>query len=111
MLPLARAEIMGQLPTFLELLFAGEASGDRGAIVGEGLIQLALLGGFPEAISRESGRRRQDWSRSYMTSVLTRDLRDIAEIEKLTELPKFVRLLAEHSAFTESSTFLDKACV
>lgn len=29
--------------------------------------------------------------------MLTRDLRDIAEIEKLTELPKFVRLLAQHS--------------
>jgi predicted AAA+ superfamily ATPase len=28
---------------------------------------------------------------------LTRDLRDIADIEKLTELPKFVRFLAEHS--------------
>ncbi|HKL68857.1 DUF4143 domain-containing protein, partial [Salibaculum sp.] len=30
-------------------------------------------------------------------SILTRDLRDIAKVEKLTELPKFVRLLAEHS--------------
>ena len=69
------------------------------------------LGGFTEALSRDSGRRRQHWPRSYLTSILTRDLRDIAEIEKLTELPKFVRLLAEHSAFTESSTFLDKACV
>jgi predicted AAA+ superfamily ATPase len=29
--------------------------------------------------------------------VLTRDLRDIAEIEKLTELPRFVRLIAEHA--------------
>jgi predicted AAA+ superfamily ATPase len=35
--------------------------------------------------------------RSYLTSILTRDLRDIADVEKLTELPKFVRLLAEHS--------------
>jgi len=56
-----------------------------------------LDGGFPEAISRGSERRRQDWLRSYLTSILTRDLRDIADIEKLTELPKFVRLLAEHS--------------
>ena len=56
-----------------------------------------LRGGFPEAISRDSERRRQDWARSYLTSILTRDLRDIAAIEKLTELPKFVRLLAEHS--------------
>ena len=53
------------------------------------------MGGFPEAISRRSERRRQDWARSYLTSVLTRDLRDIAEIEKLTDLPRFVRLLAE----------------
>ena len=97
MLPLARAEITGQAPTFLERLFAGKLQGDREAIVGDDLIQLALFGGFPEAISRDSERRRQDWARSYLTSVLTRDLRDIAEIEKLTELPKFVRLLAEHS--------------
>ena len=61
------------------------------------LSKLVLVGGFPEAISRESERRRQDWLRSYLTSILTRDLRDIADMEKLTELPKFVRLLAEHS--------------
>jgi predicted AAA+ superfamily ATPase len=97
MLPLARAEIAGNVPTFLERLFAGKIQGERAAIVGDDLVQLVLLGGFPEAISRENERRRQDWARSYLTSVLTRDLRDIAEIEKLTELPKFVRLLAEHS--------------
>jgi len=97
MLLLAWAEITGPAPTFLERLFAGKLQGGREAIVGDDLIQLALFGGFPEAISRESERRRQDWARSYLTSVLTRDLRDIAEIEKLTELPKFVRLFAEHS--------------
>ena len=32
-----------------------------------------------------------------MTSVLTHDLSDIAEIEKLTVLPKFAQLHAEHS--------------
>ena len=97
MLPLSHAEIVGARPTFLERLFAGALEGDKQAIVGDDLVQLALMGGFPEAIARETERRRQDWARSYLTSVLTRDLRDIAEIEKLTELPKFVRLLAEHS--------------
>lgn len=47
-------------------------------------------------MSRDSERRRQDWLRSYLTAILTRDLRDIAEVNKLTELPRFVRLLAEH---------------
>ena len=97
MLPLARAEVEGRTPTFLEHLFAGKLRSQREAILGDDLVQLVLLGGFPEAISRDSERRRQDWSRSYLTSVLTRDLRDIADVEKLTELPKFVRLLAEHS--------------
>jgi predicted AAA+ superfamily ATPase len=97
MLPLARAEVTGKTPQFLERLFDGKLRGDQASIVGEDLVRLVLVGGFPEAISRESERRRQDWARSYLTSVLTRDLRDIADIEKLTELPKFVRLLAEHS--------------
>ena len=97
LLPLSRAEIRGVASTFLERLFSGTLQGDKQAIVGDELVQLALMGGFPEAIARESERRRQDWARSYLTSVLTRDLRDIAEIEKLTELPKFVRMLAEHS--------------
>jgi uncharacterized protein len=97
MLPLARAEVTGKTPRFLERLFDGKLRGDQAAIVGDDLVKLVLVGGFPEAISRDSERRRQDWARSYLTSVLTRDLRDIADIEKLTELPKFVRLLAEHS--------------
>lgn len=97
MLPLARSEITGQAPTFLERLFAGNLQGTREETVGDNLVRVALAGGFPEAIARESERRRQAWARSWLTSVLTRDLRDIAEVEKLSELPKFVRLLAEHS--------------
>jgi hypothetical protein len=97
LLPLARAEVEGRTPTFMERLFDGKLQSQRDAIVGDDLVRLVLLGGFPEAISRESERRRQDWLRSYLTSILTRDLRDIADVEKLTELPKFVRLLAEHS--------------
>ncbi len=96
-LPLARAEIEGRTPTFLERLFEGKLQSQRSAAVGDNLVNVVLLGGFPEAIARESERRRQDWARSYLTSILTRDLRDIADVEKLTELPKFVRLLAEHS--------------
>lgn len=98
MLPLARAEIKARAPSFLDRLFKSALLSTQDAIVGDDLVQLVLLGGFPEAIRRESERRRQDWARAYLTSVLTRDLKDIAEIEKLTELPKFVRLLSEYSS-------------
>jgi len=97
LLPLARAEIAGRSPTLLDRLFEGELPDCNGAALGPELVRLALLGGFPEAISRESERRRLAWARSWLTSVLTRDLGDIADVEKLAELPRFVRLLAEHS--------------
>ena len=97
MLPLARTEVAGNAPTFLERLFEGKLQGQQDVVIGHDLVRMALLGGYPEAISRESERRRQNWARSYLTSILSRDLRDIGKIEKLTELPKFVRLLAEYS--------------
>lgn len=97
LLPLSRAEISGRPATFLDRLFVGTLQGDRQAALGDALVQLVLLGGFPEAISRDSERRRQAWARAYLASILTRDLRDIAEVERLTELPRFVRLLGEHS--------------
>ncbi|MBX6330149.1 MAG: ATP-binding protein [Pseudolabrys sp.] len=97
LLPLAQAEIFGRKPSFLESLYAGNLQRPKDLIIGDELIRVVLAGGYPEAVSRTSERRRQDWIRSYLTSILTRDLRDIAEIEKLTDLPKFVRLLAEHS--------------
>lgn len=78
--------------------FDGNLKSPRSSIIGGDFVQLVLLGGFPEAISRNSERRRQDEPRSYLTSILTQDLRDIADVEKLTELPKFVRVLAEHTS-------------
>jgi predicted AAA+ superfamily ATPase len=97
MLPLAQAEIAGSTANFLENLFAGKLYGTQAAALGDELLERVLAGGFPEAIERKTERRRQDWARSYLASVLSRDLRDIADIEKLTDLPKFVRLLAENS--------------
>lgn len=98
MLPLARAEIEGKHPDFMENLFDAKPKGIKDAQIGDELTKLLLLGGFPEAIRRSTERRRQDWAKAYLTSVLTRDLKDIANIEKLTELPRFVRLVSERSA-------------
>ena len=97
MLPLARAEIEGSSPTFLECLFDGGLKSNRESIVGDDLIRLVLLGGYPEAIVRKNERRRQDWMRSYLSSVLSRDLIDVGVVQKMTELPKFAGILAQYS--------------
>jgi len=97
LLPLSQSEVIGRRPTFLDGLFNGRLSKPKNLTIGNALVEMTLVGGFPEAMKRRGGRRRQDWGRSYFSSVLTRDLRDIADVERLTELPRFVRLLAEHA--------------
>ena len=96
--PLCRAEIEGRSPGFLGQMFAGNVSAPGVVVVGDDLVELTLAGGFPEALTRSTPGRRRAWALAYLESVLTRDLREVAEIERFTELPRFVRLLAEHSA-------------
>ena len=77
MLPLAQAEITGTVPSFLERLFEGKPQRVPNNHVGDEIVRMAMSGGFPELLDRESERRRMSWARSYLTSVLTRDLRDV----------------------------------
>ena len=97
LLPLSRSEVIDRPSTFLDALFTAKFAKPTDIVTGPPLVDLALIGGFPEAMARANPRRRRDWARAYLDSVLTRDLRDIAEIERLTELPTFVRLIAEHA--------------
>ncbi len=98
MLPLAQAEISGKHSTLLDYLFRiRKALPAPDVRVGDDLTEIVLKGGFPEVQERDEQRRRQ-WLRSYLSTVLSRDLREIADIEKLAELPKFVQLLAHQSA-------------
>lgn len=96
-LPLAHAEVIGHPTSFLEGLFAGAPPAATDVVIADDLIVLVLAGGYPEAIGRSAERRRQDWGRSYLEAVLTRDLRDIAEVDRVVELPRFARLVAEHA--------------
>ena len=60
----------------------------------------AILGGFPEVIQRESDERRRAWFGSYVTTILQRDIRDLANIEGLTALPRLLALLATRATAT-----------
>ena len=104
--PLSNAEIAGS-PELnrADTLFQGDWS----ALVvppceRTDLISRLLAGGFPEAVTRTTARRREAWFNSYAQAVLQRDVRDLANIEQLTEIPNLLHLLA-----TRSGTLLNFA--
>ena len=92
--PFSQGEIEGHREDFPAKLFAEEHPPGGGG--GEGrvaLVERALRGGFPEPVGR-SASRRSAWFRSYITTLLQRDVRDLARIEGLADLPRLLRLLA-----------------
>jgi predicted AAA+ superfamily ATPase len=55
-------------------------------------------GGFPEPVQRAALRRRRAWFESYITTLLDRDIRDLARIQDLAALPRLLGLLAARTA-------------
>jgi len=97
LLPLSRAEICGAKPTFLEKAFSGKVAKPSEILVGTELVDAVLIGGYPEMLTREDPKRRQAWAREYIEAIVQRDVRDIAEVEKLDQMPRLLRVLAHHS--------------
>jgi hypothetical protein len=64
----------------------------------EDLIGKLVAGGFPEAVSRSAPRRRNAWFDSYLQAIMQRDVRDLANLEQITEVPHLLQLLAVRSA-------------
>ncbi len=93
--PLSQGEIAGKRESFIDMLFTDKpikavvASRD-----GPALIDRILRGGYPEAHRREAPSRRRAWFNSYISTILQRDVRDLANVEGLSAMPRLLTLLA-----------------
>ena len=95
LLPLSQSEIERQSANWLDRVFAGRIPEQGSQALGADLVDRVLRGGYPEAISRSSPRRRTAWARQYIDALMQRDVRDVSGIEKLDQLPRFLRALAQ----------------
>jgi hypothetical protein len=97
LLPLAQAEIRGQKPGFLEAAFRGRMIGPGELRIGKHLVEAVLTGGYPEMLKRKRPDRRLAWARDYVRAIVERDVRDIAEVERLDRMPRLLQVLARYS--------------
>ena len=96
--PLSQGEIEGSREGFLDAVF-GERTIKHFEVAEtrEDLIGRALRGGYPGIIEWIDEGERGDWFNSYVTTLLQRDVRDLANVEGLTALPHLLSLLAVRS--------------
>lgn len=96
--PFSAGELAGQTEGFLSTLFSAEPRFQTGeALNRAAYLQKMVDGGYPEALSRKTARRREAWYGAYITTILQRDVRDLANIEQLASLPRLLQLLASRS--------------
>lgn len=96
LMPLSVSELRNQESFFIDSIFEADFNPHdftRESLSKEELYQLMLTGGFP-AIQNCSESDRIAWFHSYITTILERDVQELAHIEKLTRLPNLLKLLA-----------------
>ena len=70
-----------------------------------------VRGGFPEAVSRHSASRREAWFDSYLSTIIQRDIRELGDLARLTEVPHLLRLLAARAASLVNMAEISRSAV
>lgn len=98
LLPLSQAEINRQPSPFMAHALAQSWPTQAPApCTADARTERVLCGGYPEMLSRPQSARRSAWANAYLKAVLQRDLRDVADIEKLHTMAPLLTLLAHLS--------------
>ena len=92
--PLSQAEIRGKKSNFLDTLIAADGRFQSHKNNWKDMIEAIRAGGYPEALQRETEGRKAKWFESYIDAVLQKDIKDLANIEGLTQLPNILQFIA-----------------
>lgn len=107
--PLSQGELNGTRDAFVHAAFGNAPPKPSGAPVAlPELLERIVAGGYPEAHARTE-RRRAAWFRSYVDTILQRDdVRDLANVEGLRELPRLLALLAARTGTLQNAAELSR---
>ncbi len=97
--PLSQEELNRRQSYFLDDLFNCKFKAKKAkSPVKSFLMDQIVSGGYPPALSRPVGRRRADWHRDYIETLIQRDIRDISKARSIDILPRLLALSAGQTA-------------
>ncbi len=95
--PFAGFEVMGGSGLFVEKIFDDDfASLKAGKTDKVDINEVIAKATFPE-VSGKHYKVRSEWFEDYLTTILQRDVRSLAEIEKISALPALLRIMASRA--------------
>lgn len=91
--PFSQGELEGRREGWLSRAFEGRFSMHSGLAAND-LWQRVLRGGYPQAVAQPTLSLCQMWLRSYAETLITRDVRLLADIERVADMGRLLQLLA-----------------
>lgn len=98
MFPFSAGELAGKREGFLNRLFDGVLARVKAPPAHVDIAERLTRGGYPEANQRPTAERRAAWFAAYISTILQRDVRDLAQIDALHMLPNLLKLLAARAS-------------
>ncbi len=98
--PLSQDEINGKCSNFLHILINVEKKFESSKILWKEIAAKMIVGGYPESLERSTTSRRNKWFADYLTAILQKDIRELSNIEGLTEIPNILKLIASRVGST-----------
>ena len=95
--PFSQGELHGVRENFIDTLFTGRPakwSGRSPGVDWKELLKTVIAGGYPPAVARHSAARRDAWFKSYIMTMLQRDIRDLSNIADTAAVPRLLAAIA-----------------
>jgi uncharacterized protein len=94
--PLSQGEIDGGPDGFVDAAFTAgpDLRAEPGQLRRKDYLARVARGGYPEAVHRETTRRRERFFESYLADIMARDVRQVADIERAADMRRLISILA-----------------
>jgi len=97
--PFSQGELLGKKEKFIDKIFSSKIEfQEYDNFSFEELYEIYFKGGFPPVQLLNTEKDVSRWILSYLQTIMSKDIRDITNIEKLSELPNLFKLLATRSS-------------
>ncbi|MFE3101963.1 ATP-binding protein [Nocardia tengchongensis] len=97
--PLSQGEITGTPDGFVDAAFEPDHRfrTEPTELRRRDYLTLASIGGYPEAVRRTTPRRRAQFFKSYLDDIMSRDVHQVADIQRSSDMRRLIAALAAQS--------------
>lgn len=97
--PLSQGELIQQNNNIIDRIFKAKFLPDKIDTENRNQILTRIInGGFPEVIKKSVFERKQAWFQGYLSTILQRDIRELSNIEDISQMPRIMQLLAARTS-------------